>query len=81
MQDDEALDYFKIARNTMDLGIDNQEDLLGSGNLNRKEQVKVSEDLKQMNAIRAEYDNVIQAYERKEMPSEQVSRELDKFFR
>ena len=81
LQDDEALDYFKIARNTMDLGIDNQEDLIESGNLNRKEQVKVSEDLKQMNAIRAEYDNVIQAYERKEMPSEQVSRELDKFFR
>jgi hypothetical protein len=81
LQDDEALDYFKLARNTMDLGIKNQEDLLENANLTRKEITKVQTDLAQMNAIQAEYDNVIQAYEAKLMPSEEVYDSLDKFFR
>jgi hypothetical protein len=81
LQDDEALDYFKLARNTMDLGIKNQEDLLENANLTRKEITKVQTDLAQMNAIQAEYDNVIQAYEAKLLPSEEVYDSLDKFFR
>jgi len=81
LQDEEALDYFKIARQTMDLGIENQEDLLENANLNRREIAKVQEDLAQMNAIKAEYDNVIQAYENKLKPSEEVFDELDKFFK
>ena len=81
LQDDEALDYFKLARNTMDLGIKNQEDLLENANLTRKEITKVQTDLAQMNAIQAEYDNVIQAYEAKLLPSEEVFDSLDKFFR
>jgi|5_EtaG_2_1085323.scaffolds.fasta_scaffold01448_1 hypothetical protein len=81
LQDDEALDYFKLARNTMDLGIKNQEDLLENANLTRKEITKVQTDLAQMNAIQAEYDNVIKAYEAKLMPSEEVYDSLDKFFR
>jgi hypothetical protein len=81
LQDDEALDYFKLARNTMDLGIKNQEDLLENANLTRKEITKVQTDLAQMNAIQAEYDNVIKAYEAKLLPSEEVFDSLDKFFR
>ena len=81
LQDEEALDYFKIARQTMDLGIENQTDLLENANLNRREIAKVTEDLAQMNAIKAEYDNVIQAYENKLKPSEEVFDELDKFFK
>ena len=81
LQDDEALDYFKLARNTMDLGIKNQEDLLENANLTRKEITKVQTDLAQMNAIQAEYDNVIKAYEAKLMPSEEVYDSLDKFFK
>ncbi len=81
LQDDEALDYFKLARNTMDLGIKNQEDLLENANLTRKEITKVQTDLAQMNAIQAEYDNVIQAYEAKLLPSEEVFDSLDKFFK
>ena len=81
LQDEEALDYFKIARQTMDLGIENQTDLLQNANLNRREIAKVQEDLAQMNAIKAEYDNVIQAYENKLKPSEEVFDELDKFFK
>ena len=81
LQDEEALDYFKIARQTMDLGIENQTDLLENANLNRREIAKVQEDLAQMNAIKAEYDNVIQAYENKLKPSEEVFDELDKFFK
>tara|TARA_R110002020_G_scaffold8634_6_gene34303 strand:- start:2620 stop:5466 length:2847 start_codon:yes stop_codon:yes gene_type:complete len=81
LQDDEALDYFKLARNTMDLGIKNQEDLLDNANLTRKEITKVQTDLAQMNAIQAEYDNVIKAYEAKLMPSEEVYDSLDKFFK
>ena len=42
---------------------------------------KVQEDLAQMNAIKAEYDNVILAYENKLKPSEEVFDELDKFFK
>ena len=41
----------------------------------------MTEDLAQMNAIKAEYDNVIQAYENKLKPSEEVFDELDKFFK
>ena len=81
VQDTEALDYFRIARNTMDLGIENQLDLQENANLTQKERTKVKEDIAQMNAIRAEYDNVIQAYETKLLPSEDVYKELDKFFR
>ena len=81
LQDEEAFDYFKIARQTMDLGIENQTDLLQNANLNRREIAKVQEDLAQMNAIKAEYDNVIQAYENKLKPSEEVFDELDKFFK
>ena len=81
LQDDEALDYFKLARNTMDLGIKNQEDLLENANLTRKEITKVQTDLAQMNAIQAEYDNVIKAYEAKLMPSDEVYDSLDKFFK
>jgi len=81
LQDEEALDYFKIARQTMDLGIENQTDLLQNANLNRREIAKVQEDLAQMNAIKAEYDNVIQAYENKLKPSQEVFDELDKFFK
>ena len=81
LQDEEALDYFKIARQTMDLGIENQTDLLQNANLNRREIAKVQEDLAQMNAIKAEYDNVILAYENKLKPSEEVFDELDKFFK
>ena len=81
LQDDEALDYFRIARNTMDLGIENQLDLQENATLSQKERVKVKEDIAQMNAIRAEYDNVIKAYETKLLPSEDVYKELDKFFR
>ena len=81
LQDEEALDYFKIARQTMDLGIENQTDLLENANLNRREIAKVQEDLAQMNAIKAEYDNVIQAYENKLKPSQEVFDELDKFFK
>ena len=43
--------------------------------------IRVQEDLAQMNAIKAEYDNVIQAYENKLKPSEEVFDELDKFFK
>ena len=81
VQDTEALDYFRIARNTMDLGIENQLDLQENATLSQKERVKVKEDIAQMNAIRAEYDNVIQAYETKLLPSEDVYKELDKFFK
>ena len=81
VQDTEALDYFRIARNTMDLGIENQLDLQENANLTQKERTKVKEDIAQMNAIRAEYDNVIKAYETKLLPSEDVYKELDKFFR
>ena len=81
LQDEEALDYFKIARQTMDLGIENQADLLQNANLNRREIAKVQEDLAQMNAIKAEYDNVIQAYENKLKPSREIFDELDKFFK
>jgi hypothetical protein len=65
----------------MDLGIKNQEDLLENANLTRKEITKVQTDLAQMNAIQAEYDNVIKAYEAKLLPSEEVFDSLDKFFR
>ena len=81
LQDEEALDYFKIARQTMDLGIENLSDLMTTGNLNRRELAKGQEDLAQMNAIKAEYDNVIQAYENKLKPSQEVFDELDKFFK
>ena len=81
LQDDEALDYFRLARNTMELGIDNQLDLLQNANLTRKEITKVQTDLAQMNSIQAEYDNVIKAYETKLLPSEEVFAELDKFFK
>ena len=81
LQDEEALDYFRIARQTMNLGIENLEDLMDAGNLSRKELVKGREDLTQMNAITAEYDNVIQAYENKMKPSREVFDELDKFFK
>jgi len=81
LQDDEALDYFRLARNTMELGIDNQLDLLQNANLTRKEMTKVQTDLAQMNSIQAEYDNVIKAYETKLLPSEEVFAELDKFFK
>ena len=81
LQDDEALDYFRLARNTMELGIDNQLDLLQNSNLTRKEMTKVQTDLAQMNSIQAEYDNVIKAYETKLLPSEEVFAELDKFFK
>ena len=81
LQDDEALDYFRLARNTMELGIDNQLDLLQNSNLTRKEITKVQTDLAQMNSIQAEYDNVIKAYETKLLPSEEVFAELDKFFK
>ena len=80
LQDAEALDYFKLARNTMALGIQNQEDLLENANLTRKEITKVQTDLAQMNSIQAEYDNIIKAYEAKLKPSQQVFDELDKFF-
>jgi hypothetical protein len=81
LQDEEALDYFKIARQTMDLGIENLSDLMKTGNLNRRELAKGQEDLSQMNAIKAEYDNVIRAYENKLKPSQEVFDELDKFFK
>ena len=81
LQDDEALDYFRLARNTMKLGIDNQLDLLQNSNLTRKEMTKVETDLAQMNSIQAEYENVIKAYETKLLPSEEVFAELDKFFK
>ena len=81
LQDNEALDYFRLARNTMKLGIDNQLDLLQNANLTRKEMTKVETDLAQMNSIQAEYDNVIKAYETKLLPSEEVFAELDKFFK
>ena len=80
LQDAEALDYFNLARNTMALGIQNQEDLLENANLTRKEITKVQTDLAQMNSIQAEYDNIIKAYEAKLKPSQQVFDELDKFF-
>ena len=80
LQDAEALDYFNLARNTMALGIQNQEDLLENANLTRKEITKVQTDLAQMNSIQAEYDNIIKAYETKLKPSQQVFDELDKFF-
>lgn len=80
LQDEEALDYFNLARNTMALGIQNQEDLLENANLTRKEITKVQTDLAQMNSIQAEYDNIIKAYETKLKPSQQVFDELDKFF-
>ena len=81
LQDEEALDYFKLARNTMALGIQNQEDLLDEANLTRKEITKVQTDLAQMNSIQAEYDNIIKAYEAKLKPSDEVFDELDKFFK
>ena len=81
LQDEEALDYFKLAKNTMALGIQNQEDLLDNANLTRKEITKVQTDLAQMNSIQAEYDNIIKAYEAKLKPSQQVFDELDKFFK
>ncbi len=81
LQDEEALDYFKLARNTMALGIQNQEDLLDNANLTRKEITKVQTDLAQMNSIQAEYENIIKAYEAKLKPSQQVFDELDKFFK
>jgi len=81
LQDNEALDYFRLARNTMKLGIENQLDLLQNANLTRKEMTKVETDLAQMNSIQAEYDNVIKAYETKLLPSEEVFAELDKFFK
>ena len=80
LQDEEALDYFNLARNTMALGIQNQEDLLENANLTRKEITKVQTDLAQMNSIQAEYDNIIKSYETKLKPSQQVFDELDKFF-
>ena len=80
LKDAEALDYFNLARNTMALGIQNQEDLLKNANLTRKEITKVQTDLAQMNSIQAEYDNIIKAYETKLKPSQQVFDELDKFF-
>ena len=81
LQDEEALEYFKLAKNTMALGIQNQEDLLDNANLTRKEITKVQTDLAQMNSIQAEYDNIIKAYEAKLKPSQQVFDELDKFFK
>ena len=80
--DTKALAQFKTASRVMDFAVREQDRLMSLGNLPRKDRLAAEKELTSLRGLQAEYDNVINMYERKLGKGEEKdwNAALDQFF-